>query len=87
MGCPMSRPDPCPLDTFAGMNAKYIFGYAFRKSMLETGVTFDDIVLTIEDASNYTVESLQDGGYEMACQFFGKVQPLKIREFPKQRGV
>lgn len=64
-----------------------VFGYGFRKSRFETGVTFDEIVLTIEDANKYTVESLQDGEYEMSSQFFGKLQPFKIREFPKKTGA
>lgn len=59
-----------------------VFGYAFRKSRIEIGVTFDEIVLTIEDANKYCYGPLPDGEYDMAGQFFGKFRPQQIREFP-----
>jgi hypothetical protein len=57
-----------------------LFGYAFRKSVLETGTTFDEIILTIEDAANY--ESIPENDYQAALKNFGQLRSRRIREFP-----
>ena len=57
-----------------------VFCYAFRKSTLETGTIFDDVVLAVEDAYKY--KSVLDGDYKAALQYFGKLHSQRIREFP-----
>lgn len=56
-----------------------VFGYGFRKSSIETGNTFDEIKLWIEDADKY---SLTSGEYTEARRVFGKLQSQSIQEFP-----
>lgn len=57
-----------------------VFGYGFRKSFIETGATFDELILRIEDADDYS--SVPEREYKLACQYFGKLRPQHIREFP-----
>jgi hypothetical protein len=58
-----------------------VFCYAFRKSSLITGNTFDDCVLWIEDAENYPSVSQEE--YNLARRYFrGKTEGKKIQEFP-----
>lgn len=58
-----------------------IFGYGFRKSSIDTGNTIDEINLWIEDAESYG--EVPDEKYEEAQKYFGKPNPMKIREFPQ----
>jgi hypothetical protein len=62
-----------------------VFGYAFRKSALHSESTFEEIVLSIEDASNYDLVS--ESEYQDALQFFGARDEIKIREFPDSHAV
>lgn len=60
-----------------------VFCFAFRKSSVETGNSFDECVLLIEDAENHLSVSLKQ--YEMARSYFmgaagGKT--IRLREFP-----
>jgi len=57
-----------------------VFGYAFRKSAIHTESTFDEILLSIEDASSY--DSISESEYQDTLQFFGAHDEIKIREFP-----
>jgi hypothetical protein len=57
-----------------------VFGYGFRKSFIETGATFDELILRIEDADDYS--SVPEREYKLACQYFGKLRSQHIREFP-----
>ncbi len=57
-----------------------VFCYAFRKSLIETGNTFDECLLVVEDAKNYASVSAED--YGRACNYFrGAGTPLPIKEF------
>lgn len=56
-----------------------VFGYGFRKSSIDTGATFDDIVLTIEDAESY--DSVPTTQYQRALQYFGGNEYRSINEF------
>jgi len=58
-----------------------VFCYAFRKSLIDTGNTFDECVLVVEDAKNYPRVSPEE--YARASEYFrGAGTPLPIREFP-----
>jgi len=57
-----------------------VFGFGFRKSVVETGNTVDDLVLCIEDAEDYPAVS--DEQYQTARKFFGKYTRQNIKEFP-----
>jgi hypothetical protein len=58
-----------------------VFCYAFRKSSIETGNTFDECLLVVEDAKNYPNVSPKE--YARACKYFkGADRPLQIQEFP-----
>lgn len=57
-----------------------VFGFGFRKSSIDTNNVFDEVVLCEEDAENYN--SIPDGKYEEALNYFGKLKPKKIKEFP-----
>jgi hypothetical protein len=57
-----------------------VFGYGFRKSLIETGATFDEIILRIEDADQYS--SVPESEYKLACRYFGKLRSQNVREFP-----
>jgi len=57
-----------------------VFCYAFRKSSIETGATFDETILRVEDSDKYS--SVPENEYKLACQYFGKFRPQHIREFP-----
>ena len=57
-----------------------VFGYAIRKSAVHTELTFDEIVLSIADASGH--ELVPENEYQDALQFFGARDKIKIREFP-----
>lgn len=57
-----------------------VFGYAFRKSSIETGATFDETILRVEDADKYS--SVSESEYKLASQYFGKPRSQHIREFP-----
>jgi hypothetical protein len=57
-----------------------VFGYAFRKSSIDTGATFDDIILPIEDAESY--DSIPGTQYKRALQYFGDNEYRSIDEFP-----
>jgi len=57
-----------------------VFGYGFRKSFIETGAIFDELILRIEDADHYS--SVPEREYKLACQYFGKLRSQHIREFP-----
>ena len=57
-----------------------VFGYAFRKSPIHTGSTFDEIVLSVEDASGYG--PVTESEYREALKFFGRRNETRIREFP-----
>jgi hypothetical protein len=61
--------------------AHSVFCYGFRKSLIETGNTFDECVLAVEDAKNYPRVSPEE--YARASKYFrGAGTPLPIREFP-----
>lgn len=58
-----------------------VFCYAFRKSMIDTGNSFDEILLVVEDAKQHPVVSRED--YDRASKYFrGAGTPLQIQEFP-----
>ena len=58
-----------------------VFCYAFRKSSIETGNTFDECLLVVDDAKNYPNVPPED--YARACKDFGGAgAPLPILEFP-----
>lgn len=57
-----------------------VFGYGFRKSRIHTGSTFDDIVLVVEDSSDF--RDVPDNEYEEALRYFGRRDARKITEFP-----
>jgi hypothetical protein len=58
-----------------------VFCYAFRKSSIETGNTFDECLLVVEDAKNHPNVSPEE--YARACKYFkGAGTPLQIQEFP-----
>jgi hypothetical protein len=63
-------------------NFKYsVFCYAFRRSSIITGNTFDTCVLWIEDAENYPFVSQEE--YDLARRYFGgTTERKKIKEFP-----
>lgn len=60
-----------------------VFCFAFRKSSLVTGNSFDECVLWIEDAENHPSVSSEE--YQIAKRYFmGAVEGnnVKVREFP-----
>lgn len=58
-----------------------VFCFAFRKSSIITGNTFDECVLRIEDADNHPTVSPED--YKVALKYFrGNTGNQKIHEFP-----
>lgn len=58
-----------------------VFCFAFRKSSIITGNTFDECVLRIEDADNHPTVSPED--YQIALKYFrGNTGRQKIYEFP-----
>ena len=58
-----------------------VFCFAFRKSFIFTGNTFDECVLRIEDADNHPSVSPED--YQIALKYFrGNTGRQKIYEFP-----
>jgi hypothetical protein len=58
-----------------------VFCYGFRKSLIDTGNTFDECLLIVEDAKNYPSVSPED--YSSASKYFGGAgTPLPIKEFP-----
>lgn len=58
-----------------------VFCYAFRKSLIETGNTFDECLLVVEDAEDYQNVSAED--YARASKYFrGAGTPHPIKEFP-----
>jgi hypothetical protein len=58
-----------------------VFCFAFRKSSIDTGNTFDECVLRIEDADNHSTVSPED--YQLALKYFrGSTKGQKIYEFP-----
>lgn len=55
-----------------------VFCYAFRKSLIETGNTFDECLLVVEDAKNYPTVPPED--YARASKYFrGAGTPLPIK--------
>lgn len=58
-----------------------VFCYAFRKSLIETGNTFDDCVLKLEDADKFPTVS-SDKYQEARRYFHGTTEQQKIYEFP-----
>ena len=75
----------CRLKLFYEMNHNNfqysVFGYGFRKSVIHTGNTFDQIFLCIEDAFKYhelNIEELKE-----ANKLFGHISKGVIREFPE----
>lgn len=75
----------CRLKLFYEMhknNFQYsVFGYGFRKSIIHTANTFDQIFLCIEDSFNYhelNIEELKE-----ANKLFGHISQGIIREFPE----
>ncbi len=62
-------------------NFKYsVFGYGFRKSILETGHTFDHLFLCIEDSFNYRELDIEE--LKEANKLFGNIKQKEISEFP-----
>ncbi|MEO6202478.1 MAG: hypothetical protein ABIP82_04540, partial [Nitrospirales bacterium] len=58
-----------------------VFSFAFRKSSILTGNTFDQCVLRIEDAKEHPTVLRQD--YQVALKYFrGKTGEQQIYEFP-----
>jgi hypothetical protein len=58
-----------------------VFCFAFRKSSIDTGNTFDECVLRIEDAENHASVAPED--YQLALKYFGgTTEGQKIYEFP-----
>ncbi len=57
-----------------------VFGFAIRKSFVDTGRDFDDVILTIEDAENYP--SIPEEELEKARTNFSLGRTYKITEFP-----
>jgi hypothetical protein len=58
-----------------------VFSFAFRKSSIITGNTFDECVLRIEDAKEHATVLPQD--YQVALKYFrGNTGEQKIYEFP-----
>ena len=60
-----------------------VFGYGFRKSNIDTDSTFDDVVLTLEDADDHN--SVSDEEYQDALRYFGGYDPIAICEFPPKK--
>jgi hypothetical protein len=75
----------CRLKLFYEMNHNNfqysIFGYGFRKSIIHTGNTFDQIYLCIEDAFNY--QEIDAEELKEASKIFGHINKGAIREFPE----
>lgn len=57
-----------------------VFGYAFRKSRIDTGVSFDDLAIDIVDADNCLDATNEER--KIAFEFFGATRATKITEFP-----
>jgi len=57
-----------------------VFGYGFRKSNVETGNTFDQVFLCIEDATNYKELNIQE--LKNANVLFGNISINEVMEFP-----
>ncbi|MDO6592316.1 hypothetical protein [Neptuniibacter sp. 1_MG-2023] len=57
-----------------------VFGYGFKKSIIHTGNSFDEIVVCIEDACNYPV--ITDSKYKKSLNYFGDPKRKVIKEFP-----
>lgn len=58
-----------------------VFCYAFRKSFIDTGNTFDECLLVVEDAKNHPTVSVEE--YAEASKYFrGAGTPRRIQEFP-----
>lgn len=58
-----------------------VFCFAFRKSQILTGNTFDNVALFIEDAKN--CQGISNEAYDNAKKYFaGITSTIKIREFP-----
>ena len=62
-----------------------VFGYAFRKSLVETGSTFDHVILSIEDAEAY--DTVPETDYRLALACFGDRTAIPVREFPGGSGI
>lgn len=58
-----------------------VFGYAFRKSKLETGEKFDELFLNLENAQDYS--DVPDDDYREALQYFGRDKVHQVKEFPE----
>ncbi|MCX6170155.1 MAG: hypothetical protein NTX65_12490 [Ignavibacteriales bacterium] len=75
----------CRLKLFYEMNwnnFKYsVFGYGFRKSTIETGNTFDQVFLCIEDPFNYRELDIEE--LKEANKLFGNIKQKEIKEFPE----
>ena len=57
-----------------------VFGYAFRKSPIVTQSTFDEVVLSIEDADDYG--TIAEADLQLALNDFGERAEVRIDEFP-----
>lgn len=57
-----------------------VFGYGFKKSIVHTGNAFDEIVVCIEDADNYS--NIPIDRYNKSLKYFGDIQSKIINEFP-----
>lgn len=57
-----------------------VFGYGFKKSIIHTGNSFDEIVVCIEDACNHPAIAIDK--YKKSLKYFGDPKPKVINEFP-----
>jgi hypothetical protein len=58
-----------------------VFGYGFRKSNIETGNTFDQVFLCIEDAFEHKELSIKE--LKEANNLFGNISVHEVNEFPE----
>ena len=58
-----------------------VFGYGFRKSFIETGNTFDEACLCIEDAGKYA--SIDESEYLESRLYFSDGKVERLKEFPE----
>jgi hypothetical protein len=58
-----------------------VFGYGFRKSNIETGSTFDQVFLCIEDSYRYSELDIEE--LKKANKLFGNIRKKEIKEFPE----
>ncbi len=57
-----------------------VIGYGFKKSIVHTGNSFDEIAVCIEDACNYPQIPIDK--YNKSLKYFGDPKPKRINEFP-----